>query len=343
MDEVPAVRHGRRLRAGRARAAPAGRIRLLRRRRRRRVDARGEPARVRPMEPAAPGLARLRAIPIPRRSILGTPLSFPVLVAPWAYQSMAHPDGERATARAAAAAGTIMVVSSTAVDVLEDVSAASDGSEVVAALRVRGPGRHGRHARPRRSSRIRSDLLDRRPAGLRPAAPRHAERVRACRSAAPLRGCRATPCCRGTTSHGCGSGYPGSRSLVKGVLTAEDAELAVKAGVDGIVVSNHGGRQLDGSPAGLDGASRGRRGCGGPCSGPGGRRDPARHRRDEGDRLGGGRGARGATVRLGSCRRRRSGRGGRARGSSVPSSRTRWPSAAAAPSQRSTPALVRPA
>ena len=35
---------------------------------------------------------------------------------------------------------------------------------------------------------------------------------------------------------------------MKGVLTAEDAELAVAAGVDGIVVSNHGGRQLDGSP-----------------------------------------------------------------------------------------------
>jgi len=39
--------------------------------------------------------------------------------------------------------------------------------------------------------------------------------------------------------------------LVKGILTAEDAELAVSAGVDGIVVSNHGGRQLDGAPAGL--------------------------------------------------------------------------------------------
>jgi isopentenyl diphosphate isomerase/L-lactate dehydrogenase-like FMN-dependent dehydrogenase len=38
---------------------------------------------------------------------------------------------------------------------------------------------------------------------------------------------------------------------VKGILTAEDAELAVSAGVDGIVVSNHGGRQLDGAPAGL--------------------------------------------------------------------------------------------
>jgi isopentenyl diphosphate isomerase/L-lactate dehydrogenase-like FMN-dependent dehydrogenase len=40
--------------------------------------------------------------------------------------------------------------------------------------------------------------------------------------------------------------------LVKGILTAEDAALAVEAGVEGIVVSNHGGRQLDGAPASLD-------------------------------------------------------------------------------------------
>jgi isopentenyl diphosphate isomerase/L-lactate dehydrogenase-like FMN-dependent dehydrogenase len=39
--------------------------------------------------------------------------------------------------------------------------------------------------------------------------------------------------------------------LVKGILTAEDARLALAAGVDGIVVSNHGGRQLDGVPAGI--------------------------------------------------------------------------------------------
>ena len=37
--------------------------------------------------------------------------------------------------------------------------------------------------------------------------------------------------------------------LVKGILTAEDAMLAVKHGVDGIIVSNHGGRQLDGVAA----------------------------------------------------------------------------------------------
>ena len=40
--------------------------------------------------------------------------------------------------------------------------------------------------------------------------------------------------------------------LVKGILTAEDALLATEAGVDGIVVSNHGGRQLDGVAASLD-------------------------------------------------------------------------------------------
>jgi isopentenyl diphosphate isomerase/L-lactate dehydrogenase-like FMN-dependent dehydrogenase len=40
--------------------------------------------------------------------------------------------------------------------------------------------------------------------------------------------------------------------LVKGVLTAEDARLAVEHGVDGIVVSNHGGRQVDGAVAALD-------------------------------------------------------------------------------------------
>jgi lactate 2-monooxygenase len=40
--------------------------------------------------------------------------------------------------------------------------------------------------------------------------------------------------------------------LVKGVLTAEDAELALQHGVDGIVVSNHGGRQVDGAVAALD-------------------------------------------------------------------------------------------
>ncbi len=40
--------------------------------------------------------------------------------------------------------------------------------------------------------------------------------------------------------------------LVKGVLTAEDALLALEHGAAGVVVSNHGGRQLDGVPATID-------------------------------------------------------------------------------------------
>ncbi|KAJ1920447.1 Hydroxyacid oxidase 1 [Mycoemilia scoparia] len=40
--------------------------------------------------------------------------------------------------------------------------------------------------------------------------------------------------------------------LAKGILTAEDARLAVEAGIDGIIVSNHGGRQLDTVPATID-------------------------------------------------------------------------------------------
>jgi len=40
--------------------------------------------------------------------------------------------------------------------------------------------------------------------------------------------------------------------LVKGVLTAEDAELALEHGAAGVIVSNHGGRQLDGAIATLD-------------------------------------------------------------------------------------------
>ena len=43
-----------------------------------------------------------------------------------------------------------------------------------------------------------------------------------------------------------------SRSSLKGILTAEDASLACEHGAAGLVVSNHGGRQLDGVPATLD-------------------------------------------------------------------------------------------
>jgi isopentenyl diphosphate isomerase/L-lactate dehydrogenase-like FMN-dependent dehydrogenase len=188
--------------------------------------------------------------PDPSTTLLGTPASFPVLVAPWAYQRMAHPDGELATARAAAAAGTIMVVSSTTVNYLEDVASASSGPKwwqlyvfedrdattqmlrrvadagfQAICLTIDVPQFGLRHRDTRSGFEI--------PITVNPSSLMYAGNlswddlgwIRDASSELPL--------------------------LLKGILTAEDALLAVEAEVDGIVVSNHGGRQLDGSPAGI--------------------------------------------------------------------------------------------
>src|SRR5947208_2251749 len=60
--------------------------------------------------------------------ILGTDVALPILVAPLAMQRMAHPDGELATARAAAAAGTIMCLSSASTARPAEVAAAAPGA-----------------------------------------------------------------------------------------------------------------------------------------------------------------------------------------------------------------------
>jgi 4-hydroxymandelate oxidase len=182
--------------------------------------------------------------------LFGSRLSMPVLVAPWAYQRMAHPDGELATARAAARAGTAMVVSTTAEDILEDIASASDGprwwqlyvfedrgatADILARAVASGFGaivmtvdfqENGLRHRDARSGFVM-------PIGL-PSSDYRYEPALSWDDVAWVRG-RA----------------PELPLLLKGILTAEDAALAVDAGVDGIVVSNHGGRQLDGAPAGI--------------------------------------------------------------------------------------------
>ncbi len=194
----------------------------------------------------------LRAVGEPElsSSLLGTPLAFPVLVAPWAYQRLVHPEGELATARAAAAAGTVMVVSMTAAELLEDISLAAAGhgwwqlyvyedrgltAEILARAAAAGYGAvcwtidlpvFGLRNRDRRSGFEVPLRLD--PAHFRYEASLTWDDLAWIRERA--------------------SGLP---VAVKGVLTAEDAELALQAGANAVVVSNHGGRQLDFSPAGL--------------------------------------------------------------------------------------------
>jgi len=187
----------------------------------------------------------------PSITLLGASLSMPVLVAPWAYQRMAHPDGELATARAAARAGTIMCVSSTALEILEDVAAATEAGkwwqlyvftdrgateDMLARVVAAGFGAilwtvdlnaYGLRHRETRS-------------GYEPAISPSTEAL----AYDVTLSWDDIPWLRSHT--------PGLPLLLKGILTREDAELAVQAGADGIVVSNHGGRQLDTSPATLD-------------------------------------------------------------------------------------------
>jgi isopentenyl diphosphate isomerase/L-lactate dehydrogenase-like FMN-dependent dehydrogenase len=46
-------------------------------------------------------------------------------------------------------------------------------------------------------------------------------------------------------------GVWGGKLVLKGIMDAEDARLAVRSGADALVVSNHGGRQLDGAPSSI--------------------------------------------------------------------------------------------
>ena len=197
-----------------------------------------------------PRVLRASGNPDVSTSILGTPISFPVLVAPLAYQSMAHPDAEPATARAAAAAGTIMVVSSTVVDQLEAVAAASDAPKwwqlYVFEDRDRSSDMLARVVEAGYEAICLT--VDFPVIGLR---HRDTRQGFIPKLGAPSSDVRFDPMLSWDDVAWIRERTPGLPLLVKGILTAEDAELAVAAGVDGIVVSNHGGRQLDSSPAGL--------------------------------------------------------------------------------------------
>src|SRR5579871_593498 len=62
-----------------------------------------------------------------RTSVLGVPVSMPILIAPTALHCMAHPEGECATARGAGAVGTLMIASTVATRTLEDIAQAAGG------------------------------------------------------------------------------------------------------------------------------------------------------------------------------------------------------------------------
>jgi 4-hydroxymandelate oxidase len=205
----------------------------------------------------------------PSTTVLGRPVSMPILVAPTAIQRLAHPDGERGMARAAAAAGTVMVVSTLASTLLEDVAAAAPDGDRWFQLYV-----HRDHG-------LTEDLIARAMASgyralvLTVDTPVLGIRHRDTRNRLSLPGDIEMVNLKAKLPEVEGSAlfaYMAERHdaavtwddlpwlrerapvplVLKGVMTAEDARIAVDHGVEAVVVSNHGGRQLDGVAATLD-------------------------------------------------------------------------------------------
>ncbi|WP_229401479.1 alpha-hydroxy acid oxidase [Micromonospora okii] len=216
----------------------------------------------------------LRGVDRPRTDapLLGHRHALPVAVAPMAYQRLVHPDGEPALAAAAAAAGVPYVASTLSSATIEEIAAA--GGQVWFQLYWL-----------RDRSMVR-DLVDRAHAagctGLMVTVdvPILGPRLRDVRNgfalppevaAANLPGSRSdlahagTPGTSAVARHtaaafasaltwddiGWLAGYTDLPLVVKGVLDPRDAVLAADAGADAVVVSNHGGRQLDAAPAGV--------------------------------------------------------------------------------------------
>jgi 4-hydroxymandelate oxidase len=184
-------------------------------------------------------------------TVLGTEIALPVVIAPLAMQRLAHPDGELATARAAAAAGTIMCLSSAATcapaeltegrrwfqvyvwkprsktEAAIESAVATGYSALVLTVDVPYLGRRERD--------LRVDFKV--PEGMTVQGNLFGQG-----------GFDATVSWR-DLEWLAGYGLP---VVVKGLLTAEDAQLACEHGAAAVVVSNHGGRQLDGVSASLD-------------------------------------------------------------------------------------------
>jgi isopentenyl diphosphate isomerase/L-lactate dehydrogenase-like FMN-dependent dehydrogenase len=200
-------------------------------------------------------------------TVLGREVSMPILVAPVAFQRLVDPDGEVAMARAAAAAGTVMTLSTIASSRPREIAAECDpaprwfqlycfsdravtralldeavecGFEAIA-LTVDAP-RAGRRERD-----LRTDFAV-------PAEVQAPALVEACGqvSMTPKEVFDQVDASLVWEDLERLAGECELPILLKGVHTAEDARLAVEHGAAGVIVSNHGGRQLDGVAATLD-------------------------------------------------------------------------------------------
>ena len=184
-------------------------------------------------------------------TLLGSEVATPIGVAPWAYQALAHPDGERATARGAAAAGALMTVSTSASTSLADVAATEPaGPRWYQLYRLHSPAHTEDLARRAGDAGYRAlvltvdlPVLGRR---LREAAHDFALPADLPLANHPDATVPAVDSPVWTIDDidrfGRLSGLP---VVVKGVLRGDDAARCVAAGAAAVWVSAHGGRQAD--------------------------------------------------------------------------------------------------
>ena len=202
-----------------------------------------------------------------RLELFGQSLDFPILLAPCAYHQLFHPEGEIATARGAAAAKAILVVSTFATVAIEEIAqsttarlwfqlyvnpdhaftremverAEAAGCQVLC-ITVDTPILGTRDREKRSGFRLppgmeRANLQQ---LGTEAARAQHHSKSAVYNLLEPALTWDTVSWIRSLTK---------MPVILKGILTPEDARLAVEHGVSGILVSNHGGRNLDTVPA----------------------------------------------------------------------------------------------
>jgi 4-hydroxymandelate oxidase len=203
-------------------------------------------------------------------TLLDTPVTSPVAIAPTAIQGLAHPEGEAATARGAAAVGALMILSSLATCPLEEVAAAAPGAPRWMQVYILRERTRTAELVARAAAHGYGALV------LTVDAPVSGLRLREWRTGVHLPDDLALPNLAGDSTDSAHEGgfmavvthefepaltpddigwLAGLSSLpvvVKGVQRADDAVRSVAAGAAAVVVSNHGARQLADAPPTAD-------------------------------------------------------------------------------------------
>ncbi|CAN6707651.1 unnamed protein product [Malus baccata var. baccata] len=199
-------------------------------------------------------------------TVLGYKISAPIMLAPTAMHQLAHPEGEVATARAAAACNTIMILSYMSTCTVEEVASSCNAVRFfqiyvykrrdISAQMVRRAEKNGYKAivltadtptLGRREADIKNKMVAPQLRNFEGLISTEVDSDEGSNLEAFAKGTFDASLC--WEDIGWLKSITNLPILIKGVLTHEDARKAMEVGVAGIVVSNHGARQLDYTPA----------------------------------------------------------------------------------------------